>query len=264
MQLIETFEQYREIVSEGKQIPGVYSNCYFLPSAVRGMIDRGALYVQHIKNGILLLEREETFFRCYYYLSPDIVPEPVVLPMPAVVEFVFQNELTDAQCAQINCLGQMGFSLGRESARMSLPAEGAPIGDESPAEIAEKSDLTGVLKLIEDHFDPLFAYICSEDELAEAIQNGRVFVIRRGAEPVAALHAECNKGVASIRHLVVSEDCRSMGYGRRLVWLYHKAFKEKARSFSHWLDRQNAAAVRLYTGLGYSFDGRYANEYILK
>lgn len=261
---IESFEQYREIVREGKQLPNVCSNCYFLPAAVRDMIDCGKLYTQQVCGGVLLLEKERTFFRCYYYLSLDSKPETVRLPMPAVVEFVFRSALSEAQRVQVRRLEQMGFVLGRESARMYLDAANAAVGAADAAELARESDADRVLALIEENFDPLYAYIGSKEALLKSIRNGWVFVIRRETEPVAVLHAEVSKGTASIRHLTVSKACRSQGFGRQLVLRYHEAFRAEVRGFSHWLDKNNAAAIRLYTGLGYCFDERYANEYVIK
>lgn len=262
MEQIRSFEQYREIVSEGKKMPEVCSNCYFLPAAVRDKIDRGMLFTERMREGILILEREQTFFRCYYYLSLGASHERVSLPMPAVVELVFQNALTEIQDAQVRCLKEMGFSLGRESARLSVASCDAVSEEDGAAEIAGESDADAVFALIEDNFDPLYAFIGTKDAFLETIRNGYVFVIRLSGVPVAALHANMLNGVASIRHLVVSKTCRGRGYGRQLISFYHRTLRDRARTFSHWVDKNNAAVIRLYTTLGYSFDGRYANEYI--
>lgn len=262
MEQIRTFEQYREIVGEGKRAPDVFSNCYFLPAAVRDKIDRGVLFVERIQAGVLILEREPAFFRCYYCLSPGAPRERVHLPMPAVAELVFQNELTEKQDEQVRCLREMGFSLGRESGRMSLASREAVTQADGAVEIAEESDADAVFEMIEENFDPLYAFIGTRGELLEAIRESCVFVIRRGGAPAAALHANFSKGTACIRHLVVSETCRGHGYGRQLVSFYHRALRDRARTFSHWVSKDNAAAIALYTEFGYSFDGRYANEYV--
>ena len=62
MEQIKSFEQYRKIVSERKNLPEVCPDCYFLPTAMRDKIDRGALFTERMRERILILEREQTFF----------------------------------------------------------------------------------------------------------------------------------------------------------------------------------------------------------
>ena len=263
MERVKSFEQYREIVREGRNLPNSYSNCYFLPAVARDKIERGVLYVMRIQGGILLFEREASFFRCCYFLSLGQPFELLHLPMPAVAEFVFQENMTEAQDAQAHCLQQMGFRLGRESGRMYLDAGRVFAEETGPAETAVEADIDGVFAIIEENFDPLYAYIPGRDDLLAAIREKRVFVIRKNGVPAAVLHAETQKGLASIRHLAVSKNCRTLGCGRRLVSMYHGAFQNEVRGFFHWVDKANTAAIRLYTKFGYSFDGRYAYEYII-
>lgn len=264
MERIETFEQYRQLVAGAKKLPHVCSNCYLLPGAIREMTGAGALYAEQTASGLLLLEREPTFFRCYYYLTPDIPGERLRLPLPVVAELVFNRELTAAQRTQAACLEQMGFSLGRESGRMHLAdAAAAADGPAEGVERAVEADLDPVREMILGAFDPLYSYISTREEMLENIRDGGVFVIREGGAIAAVLYAELTEASATIRQVVVDGALRRRGYGQRLVCFYHRSYKDRVRSFVHWVDMANDKAIGLYQKFGYSFDGRYANEYII-
>lgn len=265
MERIESFERYKQIVAEAKELPRVCSNCYLLPAAVREMTGAGRLYAERTEGAVLLLEREPAFFRCYYYLSPDMPARRLSLPAPAVAELVFNREPTAAQAEQTGCLQRMGFSLGRESGRMHIEnAAGAAAWSAEGVEYAAEEDLDQIREMIGGAFNLLYSYIDGPEEMLANIRAGNVFVIRENGGIAAVLYAEFSKTVATIRQVVVSGELRRRGYGQRLVSFYHLHYRDRARAFVHWVDMANEKAIRLYTKFGYSFDGRYANEYIIQ
>lgn len=265
MLLIESLQQYKQITARAKQLPDVLTNCYLLPSKVEALTRQGRLYAVEKENLTLLLERAKGFFRVYYYLSPLCSYEPLMLELPAVIEFVFNGALSKRQRREIQLLEDLGFSLGRESARMSLEAGAAQRRFESgETSVAKAEEADMILGLLCRYFNPLYAFIPEKEELLDAIEQGAVFVVRQVSRPEAILFAESVRSTATIRQLLVSEKARSRGYAKNLVETYHEKYREKVRSFFHWVDVNNSPAVRLYQSFGYSFDGRKANEYVLQ
>lgn len=264
MERVESFEQYRQMVSAAKRIPGVVSNCYLLPGAVREKIEKRTIFAKTGPAGLLLLEKEDGFFRCHAYLAPDMPADRLSLPEPVVSELVFEREQTTAQRTLAAGLTRQGFVLGRESARMRLNAPDVPDEPAPRVEPAGLEDLDLVREMILNTFEPLYSFIRTRDEMWQDIQKGAMFVIREAGTVVAVLYAEEEKGTASIRQVTVSPAFREKGYGRQLVAAYHRAYRDRVRAFSHWVDLANGPAIRLYEHFGYSFDGRRANEYIIR
>lgn len=261
---IETFEQYKEYDQKGKNLSNRVTNCYFLPASIKKMIACQKLYVLEQKNMVLFLEKEPGFFRVYYYLSLFSEYDKLSLELPAVVEFVFNHELSDKQMSEIHQLEKLGFTLGRESGRMALDPDSLSLTQtHSEAAAAKPEDADAILRLLTENFNPLYAYIPTKKELLEAIHNGNVLVTYGKGIPIGVLFSETNKKTAVIRHLAVSKEYRSHGFAKQLVAAYHQKHVEHITSFSHWVDICNIPAIKLYQSFGYSFDGRKANEYVL-
>ncbi len=264
MEQIKSFEQYRELAAEARRLPNLCTNWYFLPEAVREKIERGILYLEKVSGGILLLEKEPEFLRCYFFLNSAAPSERIKLPAPGVAELVYQNKMTPAQETQAALLKGMGFSLGRESGRLSCPESEALEEECGSVKVASsESDIPAICRLIRSTFDPRYAFISDEKQTALDLHAGNIFQIREGETLAGVLYSECAKGVASIRQLAVDESCRGRGLGRQLISFYHKQYRGKVRTFAHWVDLNNAPAIRLYRKMGYSPDGRHADEYII-
>lgn len=267
MDKILSYEQYRERLARARASGYRSSNCFFLPAAVREKIAAGSLFFLSVENGLLLLEEQESFYRCYYFLSPDQTPAPLRLDRPAVIEFPYQGELNPRQLGQLEQIRAMGFRLGRESALMHADAEELRTlsgGDgQSPAAPASLSDAAEILRLFRDCFDPRYSFLPDEEELAAAICDGRVLSIRMDGQLAAALHSGFEKNQASIRQVAAAPAFRGRGLGKAIVQAYHEHYRGSARSFQHWVDLHNLPAVSLYQSFGYTFSFRKANEYIL-
>ena len=260
---IRSFEQYKELTAAAKNKGYSLSNCFFLPGAVKEKILRGVLCIEEIENGLLLLEEEEEFYRCYYYLSPDKAPGRVHLEKACVIEFPFQGELKEKQNAQIEKIYEMGFSLGRESAKMTAETGGlASIPISIPVRNAVMYDIPSIKTLLDENFNPLYAFLPDAEQLKKAIIEGRVLAAGEYGRVSAVLVSNLSKRIASIEQLAVSDSMRCQGIGKQMLQAYHEKYKMEADTFQHWLDIHNTAAVKLYTGFGYQLSPRRANEYI--
>ena len=98
--------------------------------------------------------------------------------------------------------------------------------------------------------------------LDAAIGEGRVLVIRDGRDVAAALISGFEKRIASVQQVAVAPAYRGRGFGKAIMRAYHALYADRAASFQHWVDLNNAPAVDMYLGFGYGFTLRKANEYI--
>lgn len=269
MEQFQTFEQYKTVLGQAKEKNYRNSNCFFLPATVKQKIAEGKLFYEWADNGLLLFDDCTDFYRCYYCLHDLANPEPLQLDRDAVIEFPYNESLTEKQKREIGQISMLGFHLGRESGLMTAIPEQIvrqePEHQRGLVSKAVQADAEQVLELIHRSFDPLFAFIPDWDEMAIAISDGRVFVIRNSERAViATLHSGFEKGIAIIHHVAVAPNARGNGYGKALIKAYHDNYIGRTSRFQHWVDLHNRVAVNIYLGLGYEFGVRKANEYVLK
>ena len=261
----QNYEQYKDWVRQAKKQPGILTNCFFLPEAVKERIRRGCLFGEELPDGRALFEKEEGFYRFYYFLDPDGAPAPLKSDLPVVAELACGEELNESQKEQIRILEKMGFTLGRESIRMSLPAEKCVLREPSREVLRlSKNRTMECRKLFERCFDPLYAYLPNEEEWQKAVETGSVFVIVEEDQIRAALFSERRNNTAEIRLVCAEAPFRGKGYASSLVCAYHKAWIGGVKRFFQWLDASNGDAAALYRSFGYEFDRRKAMEYIIR
>lgn len=219
MDRIRSYEQYKELLARLRAEGCKQSNCFFLPEAARQKAESGCLSLLPARGGAVLLEDGGGFYRCYYFFPDGARPEPLRLDRPAVIELPFRGQTDDAPQEQVRMIGRMGFRLGRESVLMT--ADAGEIVDRDlpaglpPAESAEASETEEILRLLNDSFDPLYAFLPSPEELRGAIGEERVLVIRQKDGISAVLNSGLNRQTASIHHVAVAPAARDRAWGRR-------------------------------------------------
>lgn len=267
LQKIASWPQYRALTAAARQAGQRLSNLYLLPAQAQQRIAAGQLYAWQQPAGWLLLDDAGSFYRCYYLLAAE--PPCALLPLekPAVIELPFTGSLGPARQPELAQIANLGFALGRESARMERPAAGAP-ADVPPAPgvtvaPAQPAQQPAIAALLADSFDPLYSFLPGAAELAARIAAGQVLAAT-GADGalLGVLNASCTAAAACIDHLAVQPAARGRRVGSALVGAYHRQYAGQVRGFGHWVDIHNAAAVGLYRRFGYAFAAKKANEYV--
>lgn len=263
---VASLDEYKKITERGKKRPECVSNCYFMLSAVEDMIRREKLYLKELPYGDLLLEREEGFDRCYYFLSAAQEIERVKLDQPAVIEYVFRSQLSEKQEKEIALIEKMGFALGRKSGRLCVePANLKRLSNDwSEVVCVERQDADECLRLFRASFDPLYAFLPTRIDLLEAISQGCVLCVKEEGRIAGVIYFQTERNTAELRLLACRPEYRGRGIGKKLVESFHARCRGKVRQFFIWVDMENAGAVALYRKFGYDYDERRSNEYILK
>ena len=268
MNRITSIQQYKNIIAVAKQNNFKLSNCFFLAADINQKIVRNSLLFAYIQNGLLLFDDISDFYRCYYFLPVVGNPEKIQLDKNAVIEFPFNNTMTEKQILQVEKIKAMGFSLGRESGMMcSSPTAIVALNAEQKESIcclADDGDAEQILNLMNIVFDPLYSFLPSMQELCDDIKEGRVIVIRDGEKIAAALISGFEKKIAMIKQVAVNPAYRGKQFGKMLLQAYHSKYCGEASSFQHWVDLNNYTAINMYRKFDYEFNLRKANEYILR
>ena len=260
-----TYEAWKQAQAEARARGWKLSNCFLMPAELRKKTEAGVLSLHRVENGLFLLEDCESFYRCYYCLSPTERPGALRLDREAVIEFPFSGELNPTQQLQIGLLQELGFILGRESGLMACAAADIRSLELDLSEVRgpQTDELPEIDALLRRSFDPRFAFLPTRDELAQAAADGMVFSVFREGRPAAVLVSGLEKTVATVHQVAVDGAFRGKGLGKLLVEAYHRHYASLASAFRHWVDLHNAPALAMYRSFGYDFSLRKANEYVL-
>ena len=267
MIILESYEEYK---NQTQDVKSIYSNCYLMPQQIKQLITERRLELLQKDDNLFLLVEESGFYRMYYRISQDKKITKLELDKPIVIEYPYQGELSDKKKLELEIIAKLGFTLGRNSARMRMKAENVSMLEcektiNSNYQIfkAKKEDVENIEKLLWSTFDPLFAFLPTTDEIERKINEGYIFVIYRNLSIIGVLNMDIEKNTAWLRQLAVERNFRGKGIGKLLLTYYLKNFKTQVQEFMHWVDEDNKVAITMYEKEGFKLDGRKAREYIL-
>lgn len=268
MNKIGSYEEYKEIIEPYRR-NHIYSNVYFLKSAIQEMIDSESLYYMVLENNLYLFQKEDGFLRLFYYIMNTEISERFPLSDTMVVEFVYKDEMSSEKETEVQFLEKLGFKLGRHSCRLELKSEDVIRKSEDcdmtdiAVDYARGTDADRISALLRESFNPLYAYIPDLEELQDIIANKRIMVVRHKDGIAGVLHSEIQKSNIMLWQIAVDKNCRGKGIGRILLDEWHRIYKDSVKAFVVWTDSDNSRALNMYTTEGYKQDGRYSDEYIL-
>ena len=214
-----------------------------------------------LDNGLLFLDDNDTFYRCYYYLDTDVKYDVVMFDKDVVIEFPFNVELKDRQIKQIDKLYELGFVLGRQSSQMLLKKEDiCNIDTDVDVEFAGIDDIDRIMELLYDSFNPLYSFLPDKEELANSINLNNIYIVKDFNDIVGVLCCDIDDDKAYIRQVTIDKRYRGKGYALSLInyFLNDKNVDE----YIHWVDIDNDRAISIYRKFGYNFGIKKANEYI--
>lgn len=247
----------------------LFSNCYFLPDGFKGLIGEHRLFFEEEKGNLYLFVKEETFFRLYYYIQDEETVRPLTASAPIETELLFRGELTEKQKKEAALIQQLGFSLGRKSGRMVQKASEVSMQEGHLNNLNIRIDFATIEEeeiiyhMLWSTFLPLFSFLPDKEILKRQIEKKNILTLHLSGEMIGLLNMEQSKKNVWIRHLMVKEEHQGTGLGAILVNQYHMLWRDKVESFMHWVNLENASAIRLYQKVGYHFDGTKSDSYIL-
>lgn len=242
-----------------------------MPEAVREKLVARHLYQVQLDGGLLFLEEDRgEFYRVYYYLSDSFRGSELTLDKDAVIEFPFTPplKLDTRHRGDPELINRLGFTIGRESAFRAGDAGAvlmeAPALPEGYSVIAARLEqMPEIMTLFRASFNPLYAFLPTEDELAERIESGCVFVVEHDGAVVGALNGHRERNAAICDHVAIIPSCRGNGLSKALLVRHHRLYEGLVRVYQAWTDKNNRVSMSMYTSLGYSHpQRRAAYEYI--
>lgn len=272
MEAVNNFQTYKDLITGIKENGKCVTNCYLFPAALKQMIEAEKLFYICEDDILLFFLAEETFYRCYYYISERYQSrtKEYQLPKPSVIELPFQGELLPKYEREISIIQSLGFVLGRESQRMFLPVDkvmNVPNQKLEGVQIdyAAESESDIVYKMLCDNLNVLYANIPTLLELKDLIREKNVLCLYEDGIIKAILDFSKQKSKCLLNHLVVTKESRGKGYAEMLINEWHQLSLSEGdiNKFEWWVDIHNIPAVKVYKKGGSLDDNQKANEYIL-
>lgn len=268
----EALSQKMKAVKELARSKGseLYSNCYFLPEGFKNLIKEHRLFFEENYGNLYLFMKERSFFRFYYYIQDAEAVRSLTVTSPIETELLFRDKLTEKQQREATLIRQLGFSLGRQSSRMSQSADKVQIypyhlnDPDMQISFAGTEDKDIVCRMLRDTFHPMFSFLPDEKQLMHQIAKNNILTLRSHGKIIGLLNMEPVKRSVWIRQLVIMKELRGTGLGTVLLNQYHMLWKDKVDSFMHWVDLSNRPAVGLYQKAGYHFDDTKSDSYFME
>lgn len=266
MKIIDDYNMYMEEIGIVKEKEH-YTNCYFLKNKVLQLIERRKLYYEKQGNNVILYEKEEGFYRLYYWINDIENVKKIKNNLPVVIEFPYSKELSQKNEIELGLISKLGFVLGRESSQMVMKKEEVIWKDELldgkiRFDYPKIDDYKRIKELLFMSFNALFAFLPTDEQLKTLINNHNIIVAYYDEEIVGALNTEQINNTVWIRHICIDKKYQGKNIGSSLHNEGCKRRINKVKEFRCWVDIHNILAVKMYQRQGYCFNNRKANEYV--
>lgn len=266
MRIIEDYNMYREEIGIVKEKEH-YTNCYFLKNKVLQLIEHRKLYYEKQGDNVILYEKEEGFYRLYYWISDIESVNEIKNNIPVVIEFPYSKELSQKNKIELELISKLGFELGRESSQMVMKKEEVIwkdelLDDKVRFDYPNIDDFKRIKELLFVSFNTLFAFLPTDEQLKSLINNHNIIVAYFDEEIVGVLNTEQVNNTVWIRHMCIDKKHQGKNFGSSLHNEGCKRWINKAKEFRCWVDIHNISSVKMYQRQGYYFTDKKANEYV--
>lgn len=256
MKQLTDISEYNEIIKKYRK-KGVLSNDY-IQSDAPDLIIHGALYADcHEKNAFLFVKRDAGM-RMYYYINDIEEHDDFSKYSDVVVEILFRGELP---MEEVEYLSKCGFKLNLIRDQYAgtygeLSKNFAIIPNVCVETAKTLEGVKQACELFNDSFDRLSGDFIPETDYCGLLHSGSILIAWDAKKHfLGALHQVKEKAVNIIGHMAVMSHARGRGVGKALL----DAFIEKNKNLENpdktryqlWVQRQNAAAVNMYSKEGF-------------
>lgn len=247
----------------------INNNCYMTFEAIQEGIDQGKLLVFFEENIVVLLEKKNSHYKLYYFLSQknklDGSWEDLKIKLkgyrPLKLELLTK---TDKAINNI-VVSNLDFALYKIYIRKRILDTRLirPYKVKMDVEFARLEDTDYIYGMLLDTFDLIADYIFDErEELVGLILNRNVLKVVLAGEIAGVLVFEDTKCTSYLQALCIKERCRNNGVGSSLLAKYINMHLGSTELFYLWVDKDNVNALGLYNKFGYKEDGLKDNIYI--
>jgi hypothetical protein len=278
MKLIESAPEYASLVQEVKDAHGggLMSNEYYLDrDKLAHYASASRLYAEKLRAGLLTFVDMDWYYSMFFSVDPSVPPAGLERK-----EKPLQFELMTIKGRKDPFFETMrgywpaaGFELN--STRLRLTVE---YDEESlkalenehevihEVKVARPDQFEEGLALLLNVFDPVTSIFPSRDDMKRSFAEGNFLVIENEeGRIICIIESEFGKTNFKLWRIATDQNYK----GQRFHWhcrryATRKAFDRGLRRNVAWVEDWNAKSTHNITSMGMKFDGRIAEQYILK
>ena len=255
------------------------SNSFLLPDQITHYTQQKTLFVTDLNDGIGFLIDTGDFYQLNFYLAGKEPIEFSRKDKPVVIHFVNRDNVRPDPWEETEARWiKSGFSQYKSNKRMSLQICSelgtindiirindvdcpiAVLGSQQPAQDYQLDELIALWRSTLDIYSNAIPSLEELRVLGDAKQI--LCILGQKGHVIGALHFQTGKKVSTIQYVAVDQKFRRLGLARHMVQ-FCMTHATDIRQYVLWVDVNNIAAINLYTGLGFTFDGMYSNQLIL-
>ncbi|MDD5309569.1 MAG: GNAT family N-acetyltransferase [Deltaproteobacteria bacterium] len=250
----QIYEAMQDVKNRG---PGFVTNFFSTEAKLARWVDKRELSIAPSDRSVILLRRDRDFEHLYFFAS-DLAAVRAALQgqagwtTPLVADLIGREaEILESAALFVD----LGYRHHTRLMRLSRIGGGSRVAPPSPdAELALASDAAEVLAMLEASFDRHAEQLPDEGEIAAAIAQGCILVVRDGARLAGLLFFERTGLTAYVRYWLVARAFRDKGVGARLMHGFFARCPD-ARRFILWVIADNENAIKRYAHYGFKPDG---------
>ena len=261
---VTTPEQVAGAIQQVKAAaPNFCTNFFPAQSRLKAWIDRRELIFQSYSGCAFFLRHDRDFHHLYFSASDPENLEGTLPRLECLNSHGVTADLVGSEAslqALVKAFWTAGFRQYSRLLRLSRAARTAEqLSDRGPSPkdpvtLAQPTDASAVLALIESSFDRYADQLPVLYEIEHAIAERQVLVVNSGGEIAALLFFETQGLTSIVRYWVVADAFRSHGYGSMLMRHYWRS-QANARRFVLWVRAANDDALSKYRHYSYTPDG---------
>lgn len=249
----EVFSFLQELRRQGD----FYTNINMLPANLQIILDKPGTRMIRGDHSLLILEQEETFSRLHGFASGQKGVEETVSGLSScdqivVADIVGRAEQVRKANQQWLCPAGMVHIASLQRMSQPIPETVAP---KTCGELAASSDTETLYRMLYDTFNPHISRLPTRKALAERVEKGDIYVIRRdGQIACMAMFDRLSQKVTLLEQLATHEQFRGLGLASQILQNVHE-YSPLATSLQLWCVMQDKRACSFYEANGYTADG---------
>lgn len=263
MRLVSDYNAlYGEIQALKRSSGSLLTNLYASPEKFADWGQHGDLYVEQFPGTIFLLKRDDGFYHLYYHsrnaneLARALTDFDAHVQMPLVVDLVGRS---DEVRVMKGIFEQGGFQEYALFQRMCSGIEIATFADltdvdDQDVACAAARDVQYITEMLKHEFDRYCEHIPTSEEIASAVRQRTILLLRYGAKTAGMLFYELTGLSSSLRYWYVDPQYRGQHVGSKLMRYYFRKCRTAKRHLL-WVQQQNEIAIMRYCHYGYQPDG---------
>ncbi len=266
MKAIESIHQLN-LILEKYFIKGTLTNNYLLSSAYESYIDQGNLYVLEVEENAGLFVKNAMFYRLYFFINNTLVPFPLNLDLPVVMELIYRGE-NNAPEEMRSYWKTNGFNDHLTRDNMVVLAGQVvwhPSLNEKIAVRLAHSEEEAIYAydLLKGSLDIYTGDYMTIEEVRQYVHEGNILMAYEKERMCGVLQREIKNTGVWLGHIAVDPEFRGSGIAKNLVTAYLKTDEtnDKLR-YQLWVRQDNKAAYQLYLNFGFKYGGRSTRSMI--